>query len=249
MYSASATSAQELAKLTLVYEQLFESSIRSRVSLNHASPMEESGTVVHSAWITIHTTNFLKPAPGFCIFLNQQPLGESIAPHSDSLEQPASAELIVVPAKSVVMKYDCKRSWMAQPLAKQSIVCRNRVCAEEDDREAVRAMIVVQLAVAFKNFQEPEGRVSKPTSFLGNVLRKEVWGPPLGCEVPLAKLDPRHSVVTEKTLGTVPKFYLQSSLSYAVIGVNEGMGTVCRAEHFHRMTIGARARVESPRLS
>lgn len=75
------------------------------VSLLFAELIEESEVMVHSPGITVHIDS-LEPVPRIRVLSNQQPSRDDIAAPSDTLQQAAPPEPVVVPAESVILEHD-----------------------------------------------------------------------------------------------------------------------------------------------
>ena len=119
--------------------------------------MEISGVAVHSPTITLYTRNSLKAVPRNRMFCGQQPPGDDIAFHGDTLQQAAPPETIVVATEAVILKENSEGRGMVESLAEQSIIGSYTVGTEKEDGEATGPVVVIEFVIPLQYLQEPKG--------------------------------------------------------------------------------------------
>ncbi len=61
---------------------------------------------VHTPAITVHSRNALETRPGIRVLRNQQPSRNHIAAGSESLQQAATPEPVIVPPEPVILNHN-----------------------------------------------------------------------------------------------------------------------------------------------
>ena len=112
------------------------------------------------------------------MFRGEQPAGNDIAFHGDSLQQAAPPEPIVVATPTVILKQNGEGRGMAEPLAEQSAIGIYAVCTKKQNGEAACAVVVVEFVIPFQNLQESEGcggYGGEPLSVPRSLAGLDVW--------------------------------------------------------------------------
>ena len=87
----------------------------------------------HSPAIALNIGDLRKPVPGARVFSNQQPSWDNVGVSSESLEQTAPPEAIVIAPESVILEHNRERNGVAESLAEKSVVGGHAVCTKEED--------------------------------------------------------------------------------------------------------------------
>ena len=129
-------------------------------------------------------------------------------------------------------------------ITEESFVGGDRVCSNEEDCEAACPVIVVEVVVAFQNFQEPKGSggdgslAESDWTQLTGIM--DAGSPASRNQIRLVKRELDQSVVAEETVSGVSEVCFQIGVSHAVVHIDEAMRTMRGAKQLHGVTVGAR---------
>lgn len=104
------------------------------------------------------------------------------------------------------------------PLAEKRLVCGDAVRAQEEDCQAARPVVVIQVAVPFQDFEKSEGSVcdgGEPIWLRRQLIPTHMRSPTPWNEVRFTKHNPNQSVVAPKAVRGISElsFQLRSTRS------------------------------------